>query len=272
MTLRTLPPPLPLAGAAIAHHIARTSTDLPKRRGVTYIWATNGVFKHAWNGQTRAMVQISHHRTPGLGELRPFVSWKGWPRPLPAAPLNAALADAIERYKPEAPQERQWFIVLRGGEPALVTPVQEGGVVHLSYQMPEGLVLADVHSHHGMPPFFSGTDNADDAWLGLSIVIGRLGSPHPSAVARINCYGHHHDIELSAIVEGELRVGELALVPEREALRRDGRPFLPDDEYLDALIDAPDGADGAEGQPFDKQAAIRGHHEDADDTETAAGQ
>jgi PRTRC genetic system protein A len=262
MALTTLPPPLPAAGAHIAHHIARTAEDLPTRKGVTYIWAANGLFKHAWNGATRAMVQVGYHHTPGLGELRPFVSWKGWPHPLPAGPLNEALADAIARYTPEAPLERQWFVVLRGGAPALLTPEQDAGSIRLAYAMPKDRVLADVHSHHGMPPFFSGTDDADDAWLGLSIVIGRLGSPYPSAVARINCYGAHSDVELAAIVEGELRVGALPLVPEREAMR--GTPMLRHQEALGAAL-GPD----EEAEIF---AELDEAERSVDEPEAAAGQ
>lgn len=99
----------------IHHHIARTAADLPTRRGITYVWAGNGLFKHAWNGRTRALVEVGPWHTPGLGQLRPFIVWRGWPHPLPSGPLNAALADAITRYTPEAPKERQWFIVMRGG-------------------------------------------------------------------------------------------------------------------------------------------------------------
>jgi hypothetical protein len=216
-----LPPPLPSPGALVAHHIARAAGDLPTRIGVTYVWAGNGLFKHAWNGHTRALVHLAPWETPGLADLRPFVTWRGWPAPLPATPFNEALADAIARYTPEAPEERQWFAVLRGGVPVLLAPQQEAGSTRLSYEMPKDPILCDIHSHHGMPPFFSGTDNADDTWLGLSVVIGRLGSPYPSYVARINCYGDHSDVDLSSLVSGDLVVGSLPLVAEREARRHD---------------------------------------------------
>jgi hypothetical protein len=82
-------------------------------------------------------------------------------------------------------------------------------------------------------------------------------------VARINCYGHHHDIELSAIVEGALWVGPLELVPEREALRRDGGAYLPSGADMGELFDEPD---EARVRPSD-------YIEDAhDEPETAAGQ
>jgi hypothetical protein len=225
MASNGLPPPLPAtAGASIYHHIARIADDLPTRRGITYVWAGNGLFKHAWNGRTRALVEVGPWHTPGLGQLRPFIAWRGWPHPLPTGPLNAALADAIARYTPEAPEERQWFVVLRGGVPVLVAPEQDASSMRLSYVMPKDQVLCDIHSHHGMPPFFSGTDNADDAWLGLSVVIGRLGSPYPSCLARINCYGSHQDVNLRDLVAGDLVVGGLSLIGEREAMRRDGGP------------------------------------------------
>lgn len=220
--LTTLPPPLPTAGELTAHHLARAAGDLPTRKGVTYVWAGNGLFKHGWNGTTRALVQISHAPTPGLAALHPFVAWRGWADPLPASPLNEALTDALACYTPEAPEERQWFIVLRAGAPVLVTPEQDATAMHLAYQMPRDRVLVDVHSHHGMAPFFSGTDDADDAWLGLSVVIGRLGSPTPSAVARINCYGHHHDIALATIFAGALRAGKLPLISEHEVVLHGG--------------------------------------------------
>jgi len=244
-----LPPPLPAAGEHIAYHLARTATDLPTRKGVTYVWAGNGLFKHAWNGATRALVQLTWTHTPGLGELRPFVSWRGWADPLPAALLNEALADALDCYRPEAPQERQWFIVLRGGAPVLVTPEQQAGSAHLSYEMPHDQVLVDIHSHHGMAPFFSGTDDGDDTWLGLSLVIGRLGSPFPSAVARINCYGHHTEVDVPDLFAGALLAGPLLLASEREVRQREG---LPPSHLFADLDDAP---------AFDKQAAIQGFTE-----------
>lgn len=276
-TLPTLPPPLPVKGAHGAYHIAWTHTDLPTRKGVTYVWACNGIFMHAWNGKTRALLQISHHDTPGLGAVQSFISWRGWPTPLPAALLNAALTDALARYRPEAPHERQWFIVLSDGVPTLVTPEQQTSRMRVSYQMPAGQVLADIHSHHGMPPYFSGTDDADDAWLGLSVVIGRLGSPYPSAVARINCYGHHHDHELALCFAGDLRAGDLALIPEREAVRREGGggafTFDRADEVEAKAVEA-EAVETDTERAFDKQAAIRGYHEDEDTDAptTAAGQ
>lgn len=220
-----LPPPLPTAAAhLVAHHLARTPTDLPTRKGVTYVWAGNGIFKHAWNGHTRALVQVARATTPGLADLHPFVRWKGWPAALPAATLNAAFAEALAHYRPEAPQERQWFVVLRDGVPVLLTPTQEGSAAHLSYQMPTEPVLGDIHSHHGMPPFFSGTDNHDDLGLGMSVVIGRLGSPTPSAVARINCYGHHSAVALAEVFSGDLRAGPLPLQDEHPQIAWDWWP------------------------------------------------
>jgi|GEM_PF-1071324 len=247
-TLPTLPPPLGAAGAHIAHHIARTATDLPTRKGMTFVWAGNGLFTHAWNGTTRALVPVCVACTPGLGELHPFISWRGWPHRLPAALFGKVLADALARYRPEAPTERQWFIILRDGVPVLVTPDQESSRQHVSYQMPEGRVLADIHSHHGMPPFFSGTDDADDTGLGLSVVIGRLGSPSPSAVARITCYGQHHDLDLASLVTGEIRAGALTLMSERDARRQEAGPFSS----------AFDAGEEPTSRAFDTQTALRG--------------
>ncbi|RRR67215.1 MAG: hypothetical protein EI684_19300 [Candidatus Viridilinea halotolerans] len=236
-----LPRPLPLDAATplVAYHIARTPQDIPTQRGITYVWAGNGLFKHGWNGTTRVLLPVVSQETPGLGVVQPFISWRAWRDPLPATLLGEALADALAHYRADAPQERQWFIVLRDGMPVLQTPIQRGGSAHLHYEQPHDPVLCDIHSHHAMRPFFSSTDDTDDAWLGLSVVLGRIGSPWPTAVARLNCYGAHYAIPLGHTFAGQAHAEGVTLRDEADVARQQlawGKEPVAPEEACDAAV------------------------------------
>jgi hypothetical protein len=82
-------------------------------------------------------------------------------------------------------------------------------------ERPKGhLKLGDLHSHAGMPPFFSHTDDRDDREDGLRVVVGRLDRVKP-------------EVRVS-FVSGRTR---FSLDPE-EVIEEFSDPVPPPDEWL----------------------------------------
>ena len=194
------PPNLPLVGLLrqLTHyHIADESAPVPQRMGVSYIWAGNGLYKYGRNAHTEAIVQLGAITTPGLPDLHPTIAWSGWVGPLPGALLTQALEAARAAYGPRpggdgsvlVPIEAQFLVELDGLDPRLVQPAQTASPGRVSYQMEGRPYLVDIHSHHTMAPFFSLTDDHDDAWLSASVVLGRIHDDPPQILCRLNVYG-----------------------------------------------------------------------------------
>lgn len=216
-----LPPPLPkgtpteLVRQLTNYHVATPEAPVPARMGVSYVWAGNGVFKYGRNGHTEAIVHIAEAVTPGLPLLNPTIAWAGWEGRLPAELLEQALAAARLAYGPKpgagpadtslVPIEAQFLIALDvAGRPFLgQAQTDEATAGHVRYQLdPTRPFLVDIHSHHMMDPFFSLTDDGDDAWLTASVVIGRIFDERPALICRLNVYGARQIIPAALIFDG----------------------------------------------------------------------
>jgi PRTRC genetic system protein A len=79
-------------------------------------------------------------------------------------------------------------------------PQQKASAARVRYEMPEGIVLADIHSHHQMPPFFSNTDDRDDTGLSVSCVIGHIYDA-PQILCRVNVWGHRQVVPALTIFD-----------------------------------------------------------------------
>lgn len=90
------------------------------------------------------------------------------------------------------------------GQYGVVRPEQDRSSSHVKYQLVEGTIL-DMHSHHQMPAFFSGTDNADETGFQLYCVLGGIGvdDRSPQVHLRAGIYGHHWSIPWDSIFEGK---------------------------------------------------------------------
>ncbi|HWQ15568.1 MAG TPA: Mov34/MPN/PAD-1 family protein [Roseiflexaceae bacterium] len=192
------------------YHIATPHTPLPDDApGICWIFAANGVFKQGANAHLVARVCAEPFAAPipGLAELTPAVRWRDWPDAhLPgAALLPPVLEQAQATVSPLGanlgrPIELQLFVVLRDGMARLIKPNQISTATWLRYRMPDGVLLCDLHSHHAMPAFFSGTDDGDDQGLGVSAVIGGIFTG-PEIRTRINVYGVSQEVPATLVFD-----------------------------------------------------------------------
>lgn len=201
--------PLTLS-ALVRYHVATQACPLPPAQpGITWIVAANGTFKRGVDQDRDILIQTSAvvPKIPGLAALMPYVRFAAWPRRLPAQLLYPLLADARRAVAPGTsglvqPIERQYFLVWRDGMARLVAPHnQQGTPGRVQYQMPRGTVLCDLHSHHQMGAFFSGTDDRDDTGLSVSAVIGLIFS-RPQIGVRLNVYGDRQTVSSLLVFDG----------------------------------------------------------------------
>lgn len=114
---------------------------------------------------------------------------------------GAAFQQLLERFSVEAkevlPAEHAaWFVWDEEREtleyqPLLTDSASAGGIKFHRPALPDHKHLAvDVHSHGAMAPFFSGTDDEDDAGeVKLSYVLGHVGSDEEEWRARLCAHG-----------------------------------------------------------------------------------
>jgi PRTRC genetic system protein A len=180
-------------------HVATTAAPLPPPSvGITWIWAANGLWKRGTDQHLDILVPVKswsadEPSSAGLATLLPSVRWRNRAaRRLPGALLQHVLDHARlaadERQGVARPIEQHYCFVQRDGKLRLVVPVQRATAGSVRYRQPDGDVLLDLHSHHGMAAYFSATDDRDDAGLSVSAVIGRIYD-QPQLLVRLNCYG-----------------------------------------------------------------------------------
>ncbi len=178
---------------------------IPEGRPDIYLLGRDGVYKRGTAAELDLLIQLGvTPQLPGLAALAPSLTFRplGPGARLPGHLLDAALAAARAACEQaESWVEWQGFVVVdpATGQPVLAAPAPRtvsGTTVVTTW--PERL-LADIHSHHRLPAFFSTTDDADDQWLSLSIVIGDIDHRYPSVVCRLNIYGHQQIVPAEAV-------------------------------------------------------------------------
>lgn len=197
-----------------SYHAATTADLPPLVGGIQWILAANGVFKRAANRHLEICIQVTVITPPleeaGLVSLMPYVVWRGLPvTRLPEgllAPMleHARLLGELGRSGVLVPVEAQYFLTwVDGPRPFRVAyPPQRATSASVFYEMPKrGIVLADIHSHHGMGAFFSEADNRDDVGLSVSGVIGRIYD-RPQLITRLNVYGHRQLVNPLVVFDG----------------------------------------------------------------------
>jgi PRTRC genetic system protein A len=182
---------LPSLSDLLGHHIALTGEVMSGAPGITWIWARDGIYKRGQDAVRDVTVLVNPTPpTPGLTALLPGIAWRGLTRRLPGQLLTAMLAHARKAMDEGRPIEQQYHVTLEAGQVRVRVPHQDATPGRVTYAPPVSPVLLDLHSHHGMPAFFSATDDADDTGLGVSVVIGRIFGARPAIAARLCCYGH----------------------------------------------------------------------------------
>jgi PRTRC genetic system protein A len=75
------------------------------------------------------------------------------------------------------------------------------------------ILFAEIHSHHGMPAFFSRDDGESEKRSGLYGVVGRINRPRPEARFRYSCGGELRPIRAARIFDDAEVVNALVEQP-----------------------------------------------------------
>jgi len=196
-------------GSLLRHHIARVEDPLPPPSlGITWLWASNGIWKRGVDQTLDVLICVQPVKTPGLAQLVPHVRWRTHEGRVPGELLTPILEHARRAADGEGilrPVEQQYFITYRTGLPRpfrVAVPEQTVSTTHIAYKMTvPGQILIDLHSHHQMDAFFSETDDRDDRGLSISAVVGHLFDEHPAITVRANVYGHRQSMPALTIFD-----------------------------------------------------------------------
>jgi PRTRC genetic system protein A len=186
----------------VHHQIFYPGTTLPPPTGLyNYVLAANGVFVHARRAELTALVPLTSCAIRGLAPLTPAFHL-GVPR-VPAALLEELLDRArAARSAGGVPLEILFHLAWTGGW-TLTLPPQWGTPtrVHaLPAPMDGAAPLVEVHSHHGLPAFWSATDDADEVGLALYAVLGQIFD-QPQLCVRLGIYGQWWPLPASCVFE-----------------------------------------------------------------------
>ncbi|PLS83798.1 MAG: hypothetical protein CYG59_00010 [Chloroflexi bacterium] len=183
-------------------HVATAACPLPPVPApLTWISAANGAFLRGVNPSRQVLVQINHHGSDLSDvELQPGVVWPGYGSRLPGRLLGRVLhhaRGAVDRQG--RPVEQQYWITDLGRGLTVIRPPQLATAVTVITPRMDLPILCDVHSHHAMGSYFSGTDDRDDALsIGVSAVIGTIFTT-PTIGVRLTVYGHVQDVPATLI-------------------------------------------------------------------------
>lgn len=188
----------PSLGSLLRHHIATPAAPYPPAGpGIAWIWAADGIYKLGSASGIEILVPVGPRTppVPGLARLFAAARWKDYSHRLPGQLLAAMLTHARKAASVGGqgvlrPIEAQYHVTLEAERLRVRVPPQDATPARVTYEPPQGVpVLLDLHSHHGMPAFFSSTDNRDDTGLGVSAVVGNIFT-EPEIAVRLCCYSH----------------------------------------------------------------------------------
>lgn len=193
-----------LQASLVNYHFATPAQPLPvQHNGITWIVAQNGIWKRGVDAERDFLICVHPGETciPGLVSLVPHARFRQTGLPLPAAILTGILVNARKAKEQDQLIEQQYHILLDHGLLRVRIPKQQASSHRVVYEMPDGVVILDLHSHHSMPAYFSATDDRDDLGLSISAVIGHITLDQPEIVIRLNVFGHHQSIPALLVFE-----------------------------------------------------------------------
>lgn len=201
-----------LAALKLVGHMLMEQPTLPAipwPRG--YVLAHNGVFAWAKREGLEALIPVAPSPVPirGLYPVEPYVR-------LVHPPVDVWLVSEMFRLAKEArssegnPLEILFYLSFdkRGGWQLTVPPQEQqpARVVPRADALNLSLyanTLIEIHSHHQMAAFFSGTDTADEQGFRLYGVLGRLDGEArsgPEIRLRVGIYGHFWEIPAASLL------------------------------------------------------------------------
>lgn len=185
----------------IAYHVF-DGRPLPQPKFYAYVLAGNGLVKWVCTPYFEASWLISVCRVAGLAEWSP-----GLKLHIPRVPLRwllAALTHARQAKAAGRLIEQMYHFHYFEDEAGwrVAVPPQRAGPGRVAYRGAEaGTILLDLHSHHVMSAFFSGTDNRDEQGCRFYGVLGCINWSRPEIALRLGVYGDHFPLPTSVLFE-----------------------------------------------------------------------
>jgi|LNFM01.1.fsa_nt_gb PRTRC genetic system protein A len=184
-------------------HTLMATEPLPSPKPVLYerIFAGNGLFVRGQRDHLQVLFPVTSWVLPDVPTLTPAI--RLLPPPIPQHLIIKVLAEAHTAWlHPEGPLE-SLFHLSYGSQWELTIPDQIRTNISVSPRDPEhcpsyGTCLVEIHSHHEMPAFFSGTDDADETGFRIYGVIGNLRQ-QPHICFRVGLYGQFYPCPANAI-------------------------------------------------------------------------
>jgi len=204
----------PSAGAGLVGYVLNRNDAIdypPQGAMFDYILAADGLYLHAQREEIVACFPIAPAEVRGLQPGAPIFDF-----PLPDVP--ASLVREILRISMNyAADSKETLFWLEWND---LNPYDGGWLLHEPAQNRTGRscrpddgqdelyqrAIIEIHSHHGMSPRFSPTDDADERGFRLYGVIGNLPED-PAIRMRVGVYGYFDEIPASWVMElpAELR-------------------------------------------------------------------
>jgi len=186
----------------VTYHICQ-GADLPPYDALAYQYLIggNGVFIRTNCRFFSAVVPVIHHTIRGLALLKPQFRLHV-PR-IPVSLLESILSDArlASSSNDDQPLHETLYHFYHLGHAVQVKKrPQKATAVRVQAEGDGGAdVICDLHSHGGMPPFWSPIDNKDEQGARLYGVIGRVDAIRPEMKLRVGVYGYWRPLPLTAV-------------------------------------------------------------------------
>lgn len=194
----------------VNHHLYRGEERLPElSTAYDYLLAGDGLYKRARNSAIVACIQVTACRVAGLPVLPE--NWANRIIPAPGGYFPGHLLEDIYldacRYGQDG-LERMYHLHVDGRQAWVTIPDQTMSGYRVAYRAGangfDPTIICDLHSHHSMPAFFSGTDDRDEQGFGYYAVIGDLFSARPQLRLRLGVYGDFLELDPRDLFDGGL--------------------------------------------------------------------
>jgi PRTRC genetic system protein A len=160
-----------------------------------YIFASNGLFIEAENKLMEVRIPIAYCDIRGLAPLKVKINltYGSIPQRFFDLSLSMFLSD-IER--------EQYIAVIGDAGYHFYIPLQDKEGASVTYECGDKVVL-EMHSHHKMGAWFSGTDDKDETGLKVYGVVGNLDKT-PIVRLRLGVYGYYMPLAWKEVFDGAL--------------------------------------------------------------------
>jgi PRTRC genetic system protein A len=162
-----------------------------------YVMAGNGVFIEAKGPLLHSRALVAESEIRGLPPLDNYVR-------LPQGKVPGYYFELLLGEMQKTPDKERYAAITFDSAYHIIFPAQDGGTGAVQYKHQTSVVV-DIHSHGGMRPFFSPTDDRDDQALMVNCVVGTIAEV-PTVMVRVGIYGYHIPVKWRDIFEGYLSV------------------------------------------------------------------